>query len=63
MEAVHSVTMYQTIGPTRCVSFCLQDISENPVMVYMKGVPEAPQCGFSNTVVRLLEHHGRDHNP
>jgi monothiol glutaredoxin len=32
-----------------------QDIEQNPVMVYMKGVPEAPQCGFSAMVVRILK--------
>ncbi|CAK9219900.1 unnamed protein product [Sphagnum troendelagicum] len=35
-----------------------KDIKENPVMVYMKGVPEAPQCGFSAMVVRILAEHG-----
>lgn len=35
-----------------------KDIKENPVVVYMKGVPEAPQCGFSGMVVRILNHHG-----
>jgi len=35
-----------------------QDVKENPVMVYMKGVPQAPQCGFSAMVVRILEEHG-----
>ncbi len=24
-----------------------RQIAENPVILYMKGVPEAPQCGFS----------------
>lgn len=32
-----------------------KDVKENPVMVYMKGVPEAPQCGFSAMVVRILD--------
>jgi glutaredoxin-related protein len=27
-------------------------------MVYMKGVPEAPQCGFSAKVVQILAEHG-----
>uniref|UniRef100_A0A803QKX3 Glutaredoxin domain-containing protein n=1 Tax=Cannabis sativa TaxID=3483 RepID=A0A803QKX3_CANSA len=31
-----------------------QDIKENPVMVYMKGVPDLPQCGFSSLAVRVL---------
>jgi len=32
-----------------------KDVKQNPVMVYMKGVPQAPQCGFSAMVVRILE--------
>eukprot|EP00271_Cylindrocystis_brebissonii_P015553 TRINITY_DN38477_c0_g1_i1.p1 TRINITY_DN38477_c0_g1~~TRINITY_DN38477_c0_g1_i1.p1 ORF type:complete len:192 (-),score=21.13 TRINITY_DN38477_c0_g1_i1:351-926(-) len=35
-----------------------QDIKSNPVVLYMKGVPEAPQCGFSMMVVRILKSHG-----
>ncbi|CAG7890144.1 unnamed protein product [Brassica rapa] len=31
------------------------DVKENPVMLYMKGVPEAPQCGFSSLAVRVLQ--------
>ncbi|RZC93898.1 hypothetical protein C5167_016589 [Papaver somniferum] len=31
-----------------------QDIKENPVMIYMKGVPEQPRCGFSSLAVRVL---------
>ncbi|CAN6886519.1 unnamed protein product, partial [Brassica oleracea] len=31
------------------------DVKENPVMIYMKGVPEAPQCGFSSLAVRVLQ--------
>ena len=27
-------------------------------MVYMKGVPDAPQCGFSAMVVRILDEYG-----
>nr|POE73779.1 monothiol glutaredoxin-s15, mitochondrial [Quercus suber] len=30
-----------------------QDVKENPVMIYMKGVPEFPQCGFSSLAVRV----------
>ncbi|XP_059429160.1 monothiol glutaredoxin-S15, mitochondrial-like [Corylus avellana] len=32
-----------------------QDVKENPVMIYMKGVPEFPQCGFSSLAVRVLK--------
>ena len=31
------------------------DIKEYPVMVYMKGTPESPQCGFSKRAVQILQ--------
>jgi monothiol glutaredoxin len=30
-------------------------ISENPVILFMKGTPEAPACGFSARTVAMLE--------
>ncbi len=33
-------------------------ISENPVVLFMKGTPEFPQCGFSGQVVQILDHVG-----
>ncbi|OAE31971.1 hypothetical protein AXG93_4421s1220 [Marchantia polymorpha subsp. ruderalis] len=38
-----------------------RDIKDNRVMVYMKGVPEAPQCGFSAMVVRILQEYVERH--
>ncbi|KAL3134092.1 hypothetical protein ABBQ32_008516 [Trebouxia sp. C0010 RCD-2024] len=35
-----------------------QDIKDHKVFVYMKGNPEAPMCGFSNTVCRILDAYG-----
>ncbi|KAJ4979928.1 hypothetical protein NE237_010708 [Protea cynaroides] len=32
-----------------------QDVKKNPVMIYMKGVPDLPQCGFSSLAVRVLK--------
>lgn len=32
-----------------------QDVKENPVMIYMKGVPDLPRCGFSALAVRVLK--------
>lgn len=29
-------------------------IEQNDVILFMKGVPDAPQCGFSNVVVQIL---------
>jgi monothiol glutaredoxin len=32
------------------------DISDNPVVLFMKGTPMFPQCGFSARVVQILSH-------
>ena len=32
-----------------------KQISENTVVLYMKGSPEAPMCGFSAAAVQILE--------
>lgn len=46
--------------------FCMKTISKdqlenlvknNKVVVFMKGVPDAPKCGFSNAVVQILQMH------
>ncbi|GAX75475.1 hypothetical protein CEUSTIGMA_g2918.t1 [Chlamydomonas eustigma] len=34
------------------------DISTHPVFLYMKGVPDAPNCGFSNMACRVLDAYG-----
>ncbi len=34
------------------------EITENPVVLYMKGTPVFPQCGFSARVVQILSHVG-----
>jgi monothiol glutaredoxin len=31
-----------------------QDITDNPVVLFMKGTPVFPQCGFSARVVQIL---------
>jgi monothiol glutaredoxin len=30
-------------------------IAENPVLLFMKGTPDAPQCGFSMRVVQVMQ--------
>ncbi|WP_347988154.1 Grx4 family monothiol glutaredoxin [Methylomonas sp. AM2-LC] len=32
----------------------LTQLAENPIILYMKGVPSAPECGFSAKVVAIL---------
>ena len=34
-----------------------KDIADNKIMLYMKGTKEMPMCGFSSTVVRVLNMH------
>ena len=34
------------------------DIKSNPIILYMKGTKEMPMCGFSNSVVQVLNHYG-----
>jgi monothiol glutaredoxin len=38
-----------------------EDIEKNPIILYMKGTKEMPMCGFSNSVVQVLNHYGVDY--
>ena len=31
-----------------------RQISENPILIYMKGSPQLPQCGFSAQTIRNI---------
>jgi monothiol glutaredoxin len=35
-----------------------KDIGENDIVLFMKGTPAAPMCGFSAAVVQVLSHLG-----
>lgn len=37
-----------------------QAIAEHPVLLYMKGTPQFPQCGYSARVVQILKSYGVD---
>ena len=37
-----------------------REVAGNDVVLFMKGVPEQPQCGFSALVVQILDHLGVD---
>ncbi len=37
-----------------------KSVAEHPVILFMKGVPEQPRCGFSAVVVQILDHLGAD---
>ena len=36
-------------------------VTENDVVLYMKGTPIFPQCGFSSTVVQILDYVGAEY--
>jgi monothiol glutaredoxin len=40
--------------------FIARTVAEHPVVLFMKGVPDQPGCGFSATVVQILDHLGVD---
>ena len=37
-----------------------EQITGNKIMLYMKGTPQFPQCGFSNQAVQLLQDCGAE---
>ena len=37
-----------------------QQVTENPVIIYMKGSPEMPMCGFPSTAVVALKQCGKE---
>ncbi|WP_455480249.1 Grx4 family monothiol glutaredoxin [Bartonella sp. B12(2025)] len=38
--------------------FIDNEIKKNDVVLFMKGTPDAPQCGFSGQVVQILDYLG-----
>jgi monothiol glutaredoxin len=41
--------------------FIAKTLEDHPVVLFMKGVPDAPQCGFSAICVQILDHLGVDY--
>lgn len=39
-----------------------EKVAASPVMLFMKGTPQFPQCGFSSVVVQILDHLGVAYN-
>jgi monothiol glutaredoxin len=37
------------------LTFIQKTVIDYPVVLFMKGVPDRPQCGFSNAVVQILD--------
>lgn len=41
------------------LSFIDKKIKDNDIVVFMKGTPDFPMCGFSGRVVQVFNHFGR----
>jgi monothiol glutaredoxin len=46
------------VAASPALDFIAKTVAENPVVVFMKGVPDQPRCGFSSVVVQILDHLG-----
>ena len=42
-------------------SWIENEVKSNEVVLFMKGTPDFPQCGFSGQVVQILDHVGVDY--
>ena len=40
--------------------FIAKAVADHPVILFMKGVPDQPRCGFSQQVVQILDQLGVD---
>jgi monothiol glutaredoxin len=52
--------MTDTRQVSTAADFIAGAIADYPVVLFMKGVPEQPGCGFSAIVVQILDHLGVD---
>ena len=39
-------------------AFIAQTVADHEVVLFMKGTPDQPRCGFSSVVVQILDHLG-----
>ncbi len=47
-------------GDEEALKMIKEHVENNPIMLYMKGNPSMPMCGFSATVVQTLQAEGVD---
>ena len=45
-----------TAAPDAAQAFIARTVAEHPVVLFMKGVPDQPRCGFSSVAVQILDH-------
>ena len=47
-------------GEDEALKMIREHVTSNPIMLYMKGTPTMPMCGFSARVVQTLKEEGVD---
>ncbi|HEY5107685.1 MAG TPA: Grx4 family monothiol glutaredoxin [Caulobacteraceae bacterium] len=52
--------MTETLHTADAGAFIARTVAGNPAVLFMKGTPEQPGCGFSAIVVQILDHLGVD---
>jgi monothiol glutaredoxin len=50
--------MTDPAAPTSADQFIAKIIADHAVVLFMKGVPDQPRCGFSAVTVQILDHLG-----
>jgi monothiol glutaredoxin len=49
--------MTETTGAEKAQAYIAEAINTHPMVLFMKGTPARPQCGFSAAVVEVLRHY------
>ena len=52
----------RTSGSADAAEIIREQVTQNKVMLYMKGTPASPMCGFSSQVIRILDVTGEAFN-
>ena len=55
-DSATDATTSAAADPVR--QFIADTVAQNPVVLFMKGTPDQPRCGFSSVVVQILDHLG-----
>ncbi|KAN0018297.1 hypothetical protein ACTFIV_002927 [Dictyostelium citrinum] len=58
LRSTQFVRSYSTDGYKKALEDIRSQVTTSPCVLYMKGSPERPECGFSNTAIRILEAEG-----
>ncbi|KAN0003167.1 hypothetical protein ACTFIZ_009335 [Dictyostelium cf. discoideum] len=58
LRSTQFVRSYASKSHKKALEDIKAQLAESPCVLYMKGIPERPECGFSNTAVRILQAEG-----